>query len=110
MHLNLPYILATNRLDDFIWRCPQELGDDGELIDVILAWKQWLSLEHFRKYTSSAPDIDLHIILLPCKHDLRRPVVPCRYISGHLWILYTGEAEVANLEIAILVDKDVARL
>ena len=105
-----PYVLATDSLDNVVRRRSQQLGDDGELIDVVLAWKQWFALQHLCEYTSCTPDVHFHVIFLPCEHDLRRPVVPRRYITSHLWVLYTGKTEVADLQVAVFVYKDVARL
>ncbi len=31
------YVFARDRVDNVVWGCPQELGDDGELINMILA-------------------------------------------------------------------------
>jgi len=97
-------------MDDIFWGCPKKLGDDRELIDMILSRKQRLALQHLCEDTSCTPDINLHIILLPCEHDLRGSVVSCRDISGHLGILNTCETEVADLQIAILIYKNVAGL
>jgi hypothetical protein len=97
-------------VDNIIRRGSEELRDDRKLVDMVLSWEKRLALQHLREDTTRTPDINLHIILLPCKHDLRRPVVSRRDISGHLGILQTGEAEVADLEIAVLVYEDVARL
>jgi hypothetical protein len=77
---------------------------------MVLAGEQWLALQHFCEDTSCTPDINLNIILLPGKHNLRGSVVSCRNISGHLGVLNTGKAKIADLEIAILVDENVARL
>ena len=97
-------------MDNIIWRCSQELSDDGELVDVILSGEQWLALQHFREDTSGTPDINLNIVLLPCKHNLRRSVVSCGDISGHLGILDTGKTEITNLQVAVLVYENVAGL
>ena len=105
-----PYVLAGNCVDNIIWRGSEELRDDRKLVDMVLSWEKRLALQHLRENTTRAPDINLHIILLPCKHDLRRSVVSRRYISGHLRILQTGKAEVADFEIAVLVYEDVAGL
>jgi hypothetical protein len=77
---------------------------------VVLSGEQWLALKHFCEDTSCTPDIDLYVVLLPCKHDLRRSVVSGRDVTRHLGVLYTGETKVADLEIAVLIDEDVARL
>ena len=74
---------------------------------MILAGEQRLPLEHLGKDTSCAPNIDFDVVLLPCKHDLWRSVVPSRYVAGHLGVLNTGETKVADLEVAVLVDEDV---
>jgi hypothetical protein len=95
-------------VDNIIWWRSQKLGDDRELIDVILSWKKRLALQHLCEDTSSTPDINLDIVFLPCEHNLRGSVVSCGDISGHLGILDTGQTEVADLQIAVLVDQNVA--
>lgn len=77
---------------------------------MILSWEQWFALQHFCKNAASTPDINLHVVFLPSKHDFRRSVVSGRNVSGHLGILDTGQAEVANLKIAVFVDEDIAGL
>jgi hypothetical protein len=97
-------------MDNIIWRCSQELSDDGELIDVILSREQWLALQHFCEDASRTPDINLYVVLLPCEHDLRRSVVSRGDISGHLGILDTRKTEIADLQVAILVYENIAGL
>lgn len=77
---------------------------------MVFAREQWLALQHLREDTACAPDIHLHVVLLPGEHDFRGSVVPRRYIASHLWILNASQAEVADFEVAVLVDKDVGRL
>lgn len=77
---------------------------------MIFSGEQGFALEHFRKDASSAPYVHLNVILLPCEHNFWRPVVSGGNVSRHLRILYASETEVAYLQIAILVDEDVARL
>ena len=77
---------------------------------MVLAWEQRLALQHLCEYTSCTPDVHFHVIFLPCEHDLRRSVVPRRYVTSHLWVLYTGKTEVADLQVAVFVHKDVAGL
>ena len=101
-------ILARDGVDDIVWGRPEKFGDDGELVDVVLAWEERLALEHLGKDTAGAPDIDLDVILLPGEHDLGCPIVPRRDVASHLRILNAGEAKVANLQVAVLVDQDVA--
>jgi len=56
-------------------------------------------------------------VALEAQHDLRCPIPSCRDILGHvagvlLWIdrEATGETEVTNLELAVGIDEEVARL
>lgn len=97
-------------MNHIVWWSTQKLCDDRELVDVILSREQRLALQHLCKDTSRTPDVNLDIIFLPCEHDLGGSVVSRGDISGHLRILNTSEAEIANLEIAVLVDEDVAGL
>ena len=77
---------------------------------MVLAREQRLALDHLGEDAPGAPDVDLDVVLLPRQHDLRRAVVSSRNVARHLGILQAGEAEVADLEIAVLVDEDVAGL
>lgn len=77
---------------------------------MVLSGEQGLALEHLSKDASRAPNVNLHIVLLPREHDFRCSVVSRRDVTRHLGVLYTGETEVANLEIAVLVDENVAGL
>lgn len=45
--------------------------------------------------------------LLPSEHNFGCSVVAGADVAGHLGVLETGEAKVANLEIAVLIDQDV---
>ena len=104
------YVLTSNCVNNIIWWGSKKLGDDRELVDVILPWEKRLALQHLRKDTSSTPDINLNIVFLPCKHNLGGSVVSRRDIASHLGVLNTGQTEVADLQIAVLVDQDVAGL
>lgn len=77
---------------------------------MILAREQWLALEHLGKDAASTPYVNLNVVLLPGKHDLGSAVVPGRHVTRHLGVLDSRKAEVADLEIAVLVDEDVAGL
>jgi hypothetical protein len=77
---------------------------------MVLSWEQRLALEHFSKDAACTPDVDLDIVFLPCKHDLRGAVVAGGNVTGHLRVLYTGQAEIADLQITVLVHEDVAGL
>ena len=77
---------------------------------MIFPWEKRFSLEHLSKDAACAPDVHFNIVFLPCKHDLGGAVVSGRNVSGHLRVLNSSKAEIADLEVAILVDEDVARL
>ena len=106
----MSYIFAANGLNDIIWWCTQKLCDNGELVDVIFAGEQRLPFKHLREYAPRAPYINLHVVFLPCKHDLWGTVVSCRHIARHLRVLNTGETKVTDLQVTILVHKDIAGL
>ena len=106
----LQRVLGADGVDDVLWRRAKQVGDDGELVDVVLAREQGLSLDHLGEDAARGPDIHLDVVLLPCEHDLGCAVVTRRDVAGHLRILDTREAEIADLEVAVLVDQDVAGL
>lgn len=104
------HVFAANGLDDIVWWCAQEFCDDGKLVHVVFPWKERFALEHLGENASSAPDVNLHVVLLPCEHDFRGAVVSCRDVAGHLRVLDAGKTEIAYFEIAVLVHKNIAGL
>ena len=104
------HVLTADGLNNVVRRGAQKLCNNRELVDMILSWKQWLSLQHLRKDAGCTPDIDFHIVFLPCEHDLGSAIIPGRDIACHLGVLNTGKAKVADFQITVLVDEDVARL
>ncbi len=97
-------------MDNIVRWSAKQLGNNRELVDMILSREKRLALQHLSKDTSGGPDVDLHIVLLPGEHNLRRSVVPRRNITGHLWVLDTRKTEIADFQIAVLVDEDVGWL
>ena len=75
----------------------------------VLAREQWLSLEHLCKDATRTPDVHRDVVLLPREHDLGCAVVPRRDVARHLRVLQSGETEIADLQIAVLIHEDVAR-
>lgn len=63
---------------------------------------------HLGEDTSRAPDVDFLVVPSPGEHDLGCAVVSRRNIACHLRFLHAGQAKVADFEIAVLVDEDVA--
>jgi hypothetical protein len=106
----LTHVLTADSLDNIVRRRAQQFRDDGKLVDVVLSWEQRLAFEHLSKDAACTPDVDLNIVFLPCKHNLRGAVVAGGNVAGHLRILYTGQAEIADLQITVLVDENVAGL
>lgn len=110
IHTQSTYVFTGNGVNNIIWWRSEKFGDDGELVDMILSREQWLAFQHFCENAPSTPYINFYIILLPCKHDLWCSVVSCRDISGHLRILNASKTEIADLEVTVLVDENVAGL
>ena len=108
--LNSTYVLTADCLDNIIWGSTQKFCDDRELVDMVFSGEKRLALEHLRKNTACTPDVYLHVVFLPCEHDLRGTVITGGNVTGHLGVLNTGQTEVANLQIAVLIDQDVAGL
>ena len=64
----------------------------------VFAREKGLSLQHLREDTACRPDVDGNVVLLPGEHDLGSAVVAGRDVAGHLGVLYSREAKVADLE------------
>ena len=104
----LTHVFAAYRLNHVIWGSSKQLCNDGELIDMILAREKRLSLQHLCEDAPSTPNVDLNVIFLPREHDFGCAIVSRRDVAGHLRILYPGKAKVTNLQIAVLIYKDIA--
>mgnify|MGYP005989957065 CR=1 FL=1 len=77
---------------------------------MILAGEEGLAFQHLGEDAASTPNVDLDIVFLPCEHDLRGSVISGGNVAGHLGVLNSGQTKVANLQIAVFVDKNVAGL
>lgn len=108
--LSMTHVLAADCLNDIVRGRAEQFCNDGKLVDMILAGEEGLALEHFGENAAGAPNVHLDIIFLPREHYLRRPVVSRGNIAGHLRVLNPGKAKVADLQIAVLVDEDIAGL
>ena len=80
------------------------------MVELVLSGEQRLALEHLGEDASRAPDINLDAVLLNGEHDLGGTVVWHRNVSSHQGVLDPGQTEITNLEVAILVEQDVARV
>jgi hypothetical protein len=75
---------------------------------MIFTREERLPFQHLSEDTASAPNINFNVIFLPSKHDLWSTVISGRHVSRHLRVLNPGQAEVADFEIAVFIDKDIA--
>ena len=91
-------------------RVAQEVDNQVELIDMVLPGKQGLSREHLGENAPGTPEVYLHAVSLPCQHDFRCSIIACRHIAGHLMFLHSCEPKIAYLQVAILVNQNIARL
>ena len=74
----------------------------------ILPREQWLPLEHLGKDAPGTPDIYRHVVLLPREHNFGCAIVPRGDVARHLRVLQTREAEIADFQVTVLVDENVA--
>lgn len=104
------HIFGADGLNNIVRGSSQQLGDYAKLIDVIFSGEERLALQHLGKNAPGAPDVNLNIVLLPSQHDFRGTVVSRRDVARHLRVLDSGEAEIADLQVAVLIDENVAGL
>lgn len=77
---------------------------------MILSREERFSLQHLGEDAACAPDVDLHVVLLPGEHDLGGAVISRGHIAGHLRVLDSGQTEIADLQVAVFINEDVAGL
>lgn len=75
---------------------------------MILSREQRFAFKHLSKDATSTPNINLDVVFLPGEHDFGGSVVSCGDITSHLRVLDSCKTKVANLEIAVFVDEDIA--
>ena len=70
------------------------------------------SFHYFAQGAAGRPNVNRVAVLVRAEHDLRRPVVPCHDVLGQilapLQAQIPAEPEIANLQITVLVEQDVA--
>lgn len=104
------YVFAGDAVNDVGRRVANQFGNDRELVDVILSREQRRTGNHLGEDTANTPDVNGHIVLLPRKHNFGSTVVTSGDVSSHERILDTSQTKVADLEIAVLVNENVAGL
>lgn len=77
---------------------------------MVLSREERFSIQHLGEDAARAPDIDLHVILLPGEHDLGGAVISRGNITSHLGVLDTRQTEIADLQVAVFINEDVAGL
>lgn len=75
---------------------------------MILPQEKRSPCHHLGEDTSRAPDVDFLVVLSPGEHDLGCAVVSRGDVTCHQRFPHAGQAKVADFEITVLVDKDVA--
>lgn len=86
---------------------PETLLYEVQLIEVILPWKQRLSVYNFSHHAANGPDIDRPIIIVPANQQLRRAVPSRRHIIRHNFIVRNAprETQVTNFDGSCLADQ-----
>ena len=77
---------------------------------MVFAWKQRFAFKHLCEDAARTPYVHFNVILLPCEHNLWSTVISRRDIAGHLWVLNTSKAKIADLQIAVLIHQNIAWL
>ena len=78
-------------------------------MNMVIPGEEGPAEQHLRKDAPRTPDIDFLIVVLPRKHDFGGAVVAGRDVSGHAQFLDAREAEIADFQVAILVDEEITR-
>lgn len=102
------YILAIHSFHDLFGRLAQGLSDKRKLVHMVFSREERLSWHHFRQNAPDTPDIYSIAIFLPCQHDLRCSIVSCCDIACHLVVLLSSQSEIADFQITIFVDQEIA--
>ena len=103
--------------DVVLARGPHHAEDELELVEVVLPREEVPAGEHLREDAPHGPDVDGEGVLVHREHQLRGAVPAGRHVLGHERGVVlgggrepAGHPEVADLEFAVAVDQEVARL
>mmetsp|Transcript_39239 Transcript_39239/g.103439 ORF Transcript_39239/g.103439 Transcript_39239/m.103439 type:complete len:321 (-) Transcript_39239:246-1208(-) len=95
-------------------RLAESLDDEPQLLQVVLAGEQRLAAEALGEDAAHRPDVDALVVGGVLDQQLRCAVPARDYIFRKLLrdgiVHTTGQPEIANFEVAILVDEQVVRL
>mmetsp|Transcript_7259 Transcript_7259/g.24722 ORF Transcript_7259/g.24722 Transcript_7259/m.24722 type:complete len:287 (-) Transcript_7259:286-1146(-) len=96
-------------------RGPEHVDDEPELLEVVAPREERLAAEELGEDAAHAPHVDGLIVRIVLHQELRRPVPPGDHVLGQLVLLRVvvhpaREAKVADFEVAVLIDEQVAGL
>jgi hypothetical protein len=63
--------------------------------------------QHFSKDAPCTSNVNLFVIALPRKDDLRGPVTAGWNVARHVGFLNSRQPKIANLDVAIFIDQNV---
>ena len=96
-------LLRLDALNVVVRGSADHVGDQIELVDVVLAREEGLAAQQLGEDAADRPDVDGLGVLLPREHDLRRAVPSRRHVLGHearvvlLWVRNARQPKVAHL-------------
>lgn len=95
----------------------QDLENLVELVDVVAALEEGARAQQLGQDTADRPDVNGLCVALEAEHDFGRAVPAGGDVFGHVASVLlrvdgkaTGEAEIANLELAVGIDEQVTGL
>ena len=105
-------LLAGDEVQVVLVGRADEVDDELELVDVVLAGEQRLAAQQLREDAAHGPHVDGEGVLVAGEQQLGRAVPPRDDVLGHEALLGAGarEAKVADLEVAARVEQQVGRL
>ena len=108
--------LVLYALEVVVARRADDVQDVIELVEIVLAGKERLVVEHLGEYAADAPHVYGLVVALRVEHDLGRAIPARRHVLGEktgVVVVRIGDArqaEVAYLQVAVGVEQQVARL
>mmetsp|Transcript_4013 Transcript_4013/g.8614 ORF Transcript_4013/g.8614 Transcript_4013/m.8614 type:complete len:213 (-) Transcript_4013:606-1244(-) len=110
-------LLVVDALEVFLRRSSDHVDDEAQLVQVVAALKECLPPEHLGENAADGPRVDRHRVRLVLHQQLGRAIPARHHVLGESHVLGIGawghrprQPEVADLEVAVLVHEQVARL
>mmetsp|Transcript_10540 Transcript_10540/g.20264 ORF Transcript_10540/g.20264 Transcript_10540/m.20264 type:complete len:203 (+) Transcript_10540:3852-4460(+) len=92
---------------------PEHSDNSLNLVQVVFTWEKRGSSNQLCEDAADAPHVDLLTILTGTQDDFRGAVPPCNYIFSQVHcfsVVPSRQAEVADFEVAVLVEEEIAWL